>query len=43
VLSALVNLGYNRALAEKAVTQLGSKSGESFDALFRRALAGLAK
>jgi Holliday junction DNA helicase RuvA len=43
VLSALVNLGYNRGLAEKAVMQLGNKSGESFDALFRRALGALAK
>lgn len=43
VLSALVNLGYNRALVEKALAQLGDKAGQSFDALFRRALAALAK
>jgi Holliday junction DNA helicase RuvA len=43
VLSALVNLGYNRALAEKAVSGLGDSSGHSFDALFRKALAALAK
>ncbi|MGE5325285.1 MAG: Holliday junction branch migration protein RuvA [Actinomycetota bacterium] len=43
VLSALVNLGYNRALVEKALAQLGDKSGQSFDALFRRMLAALAK
>jgi holliday junction DNA helicase RuvA len=43
VLSALVNLGYNRALVEKALTGFGSNSGESFDALFRKALAALAK
>ncbi len=43
VLSALVNLGYNRALAEKAVTRLGSAPADGFDALFRKALAALAK
>ncbi len=43
VLSALVNLGYNRALVEKALTGLGNNSHESFDALFRKALAALAK
>lgn len=43
VLSALVNLGYNRGLAEKAVSGLGDSSGQSFDALFRKALAALAK
>ncbi|HET9181935.1 MAG TPA: Holliday junction branch migration protein RuvA [Candidatus Angelobacter sp.] len=43
VLSALVNLGYNRAVVEKSLAQLGDKSGQSFDALFRRALAALAK
>ncbi len=43
VLSALVNLGYNRALAEKAVARLGSASADGFDALFRKALAALAK
>lgn len=43
VLSALVNLGYNRAVVEKALAQLGDKSAQPFDALFRRALAALAK
>ncbi len=43
VLSALVNLGYNRALAEKAVARLGSTPADGFDGLFRKALAALAK
>ncbi len=43
VVSALVNLGYQRALAERALAKLGSTSGESFDALFRKAMAALAK
>jgi holliday junction DNA helicase RuvA len=43
VLSALVNLGYNRALAEKALARLGNTSAETFDGLFRKALAALAK
>ena len=49
VLSALVNLGYQRAAAEKALASAvkhgvgrGEKAG-SFDALFREALAGLSK
>jgi len=44
VLSALVNLGYQRAAAEKALT-LATKNGRggSFDALFREALATLSK
>jgi holliday junction DNA helicase RuvA len=49
VLSALVNLGYQRAAAEKALASAvkngvgkGEKAG-SFDALFRGALAGLSK
>src|SRR5262249_44252209 len=37
VLSALLNLGYQRPNAEKAVTQ--GKKGESFDVAFRAALA----
>lgn len=44
VLSALVNLGYQRAAAEKAlmvVTKNGA--GKSFDVLFRNALAALSK
>jgi Holliday junction DNA helicase RuvA len=43
VLSALVNLGYQRPLAEKALAKLGSERNENFDGLFRRALAALAK
>jgi holliday junction DNA helicase RuvA len=43
VLSALVNLGYQRPLAEKALARLGSTANESFDALFRKTLAALAK
>ncbi len=43
VVSALVNLGYQRPLAEKALAKLGTTSGESFDVLFRKAMAALAK
>jgi Holliday junction DNA helicase RuvA len=49
VLSALVNLGYQRAAAEKALANVVKngvdKSGKPglFDALFRDALAGLSK
>ena len=48
VLSALVNLGYQRAAAEKALASLLRKessgvSTESFDSLFRRMLAELSK
>ncbi len=45
VLSALVNLGYQRAAAEKAlasVMRVGN-AARSFDAMFREALAGLSK
>jgi holliday junction DNA helicase RuvA len=44
VLSALVNLGYQRAAAEKALATV-SKSGKSgpFDSLFRETLAVLSK
>ncbi len=44
VLSALVNLGYQRAAAEQAIS-LATKiaKGGSFDALFREALAALSK
>jgi holliday junction DNA helicase RuvA len=44
VLSALVNLGYQRAAAEKALA-VATKSGKgsSFDALFREALGALSK
>jgi len=41
VLSALVNLGYQRAAAEKVLASV-SKSGQ-FDAMFREALAALSK
>ncbi len=42
VLSALVNLGYQRASAERAVAVV-SKKGDSFDVLFREALGVLSK
>lgn len=43
VISALVNLGYNRGLVEKTLSQSGKTSEESFDGLFRKALGALAK
>jgi len=43
VLSALVNLGYNRSAAEKALARLGGAQNDSFDVLFRKALGALAK
>lgn len=44
VLSALVNLGYQRPAAQKALASLaGTTKTESFDSLFRRALAILSK
>ena len=45
VLSALVNLGYQRAAAEKAlqVAARGGKGPESFEVVFREALAALSK
>jgi Holliday junction DNA helicase RuvA len=43
VISALVNLGYQRGAAEKSVAQLGKAPDESFDTLFRKSLAALAK
>lgn len=44
VLSALTNLGYQRVIAEKTIAQLAKNSKpNSFDALFRDALATLAK
>lgn len=44
VLSALINLGYQRVAAEKAL-EVSTKNGKagSFDALFRNALAALSK
>ncbi len=43
VISALVNLGYQRAVVEKTVARLEKTAEESFDSLFRRALAAFAK
>ena len=44
VLSALVNLGYQRAAAEKALaTVTKNGKGGSFDAMFREVLAALSK
>ena len=45
VLSALVNLGYQRAAAERALASLtkNGKNAGSFDALFRETLATLSK
>jgi holliday junction DNA helicase RuvA len=44
VISALVNLGYQRAAADKALLAARSgKSPQSFDALFREALGALSK
>jgi len=41
VLSALVNLGYQRAAAERALA--GARRGGSFDEMFREALGALSK
>ena len=44
VISALVNLGYQRAAADKALLEArGGKSTQSFDVLFREALGSLSK
>jgi Holliday junction DNA helicase RuvA len=44
VLSALVNLGYQRPAAEKAVAAgTGNSKGESFEIMFREALSALSK
>ena len=44
VISALTNLGFQRALAEKAVERVAPSAGrENFDAVFRAALAVLSK
>jgi Holliday junction resolvasome RuvABC DNA-binding subunit len=43
VVSALVNLGYQRPLAERALAMLGDVSERTFDSLFRKAMAALAK
>ena len=43
VLSALVNLGYQRAVAERALAAVGNGKSGSFDVLFREALSALSK
>ena len=44
VISALTNLGYQRAVAEKAIEKaVASASRENFDAIFRAALGVMAK
>jgi Holliday junction DNA helicase RuvA len=44
VLSALVNLGYQRPAAEQALALLGERSGDlPFETMFREALARLSK
>jgi len=44
VISALTNLGYQRALAEKCVERAVASAGrENFDAIFRAALGALSK
>ncbi|PSH04104.1 MAG: Holliday junction branch migration protein RuvA [Acidobacteria bacterium] len=42
VLSALVNLGYQAAAADKALEKLGPPDGRTFEQLFRAALAQIA-
>lgn len=43
VISALVNLGYQRPVAEKALSKISGNGAKTFDALFREALSGLSK
>lgn len=43
VLSALLNLGYQRPAAEKALSAVAKTKAGSFDALFREALSALTK
>jgi Holliday junction DNA helicase RuvA len=43
VLSALVNLGFNRGDSERVLARLGGGPAEGFDTLFRKAMAALAK
>ena len=43
VISALVNLGYQRSLVERTLSQLPRTPDQSFDALFRKSLAALSK
>jgi holliday junction DNA helicase RuvA len=43
VLSALVNLGYQRAAAESALTSIAKDGAKSFDQMFRAVLSRLSK
>jgi Holliday junction DNA helicase RuvA len=43
VISALVNLGYQRPAAERALARASTNGKNSFDVLFREALASLSK
>ena len=43
VISALVNLGYQRGLVERTLSQVPKTPDQSFDALFRKSLAVLSK
>ena len=43
VLSALLNLGYQRPAAERALAKVGNGNRQSFEVLFREALAALSK
>jgi Holliday junction DNA helicase RuvA len=43
VVSALVNLGYQRPAAEKAMQGMRGNTGQTFEALFREALGSLSK
>jgi Holliday junction DNA helicase RuvA len=44
VLSALMNLGYQRATAERALVSVAKNGkGESFEAMFRETLSALSK
>ena len=43
VISALVNLGYQRPVVERAMGRFEKGREESFDTLFRKTLAALAK
>src|SRR5258708_457350 len=43
VISALVNLGYQRPMAERALARLGNIASETFDGRFRKPMAAMAK
>jgi Holliday junction DNA helicase RuvA len=43
VFSALLNLGYQRPAAERALAKVGNGNRQSFETLFREALAALSK